>query len=75
MTDRNASETTGDDAQPTGGTLARTVSAPVTAVAGLLPTSAVPVWLGAGALAVAGVIDWPVAGAIGLGYYALRRWR
>jgi hypothetical protein len=53
----------------------RTVTAPVAAVADLLPTSTVPVLLGATALAVGGVIDWPVAAAIGLGYYAVRRWR
>lgn len=51
------------------------ITAPLDAVRKVLPDSSVPVVLGAGALALGGVIEWPVVGAVGLGYYALRRWR
>jgi hypothetical protein len=70
-----ATDTRQAGADPGGSAVLRTVTAPVAAVADLLPTSTVPVLLGATALAVGGVIDWPVAAAIGLGYYAVRRWR
>ncbi len=41
----------------------------------IVPTSPTPVAIGVTALAVGGLIEWPVAAAIGLGYFALRRWR
>lgn len=51
------------------------ITAPLDAVRKVMPDSSVPVFLGAGALALGGVIEWPVVGAVGLGYFALRRWR
>jgi biotin transporter BioY len=60
---------------PSGRSAAELVTAPLAAAGRVIPSSPVPVVLGAAALALAGAIDWPVAGAIGLGYFALRRWR